>query len=367
MANALKARFAPQSGAQPDLVIDRHAAARLALDGRGDSRHSVIAQVTVYFSRGVAAFRSAEGRPWHVTFKNERAIDAGGPARELLAETAASIFHRTSQLFVAAPDGRHFVPLGSARIEYWGIGVFIALVIRCGLPQNLPFAPFIWKFVAGEQVTADDVTDIDPHLRDAFRQPTAWTVRMWDGSNRRIIGHFDGPVTREEVPLYIAKSVEMRIDAIRPSLKQMRKGFRANTGLKKDPLLRGSLLSRLAQGNPSLSVEELRQISDITVDFPSGNQDPHIQRFWRAVARFTDEQRVLLLKFMTGTTRIPYTGGSTQFRLKIAHEHGGNPDAILPRAATCFNKLYLPRYSTDEIAYNKILYAVQNCATMEET
>jgi hypothetical protein len=367
LANALLTRFAAQVGSPPDLVIDRHSAARLVLDGRGDFKHSIISQVTAYFNRGVAAYRCRENKLWHVTFKNEQALDAGGPARELLAETAASIFQRTSQLFALAPDERHFVPLGNARIEYWGIGVFIALLIRCRLPQNLPFAPFIWKFIAGEQITDNDITDVDPHLRDVFRQPTGWTVRMWDGSVRRIIGHFDGAVAREEVPLYIAKCVEMRIDAIRPSLKQMRKGFEANTGLKQDPLLRGSLLSRLAQGKASLSVEDLRQISDITEDFPAGHQDPHIQRFWRTVARFTDEQRMLLLKFMTGTTRIPYSSGSTQFRLKIAHEHRGNPDTNFPRSSTCFNKLYLPHYSTDEIAYNKILYAVQNCATMEET
>jgi hypothetical protein len=368
LAIALKARFASQVGSQPELVIDRHLAARLVLDGRGDSKHSIITQVTNYFNRvGVGAFRGADSRPWQVIFRNERAIDAGGPARELLAETAVSIFHRTSQLFVLAPDDRHFVPLGTTRIEYWGIGVFLAMLIRCGLPQNLPFAPFIWKFIAGEQITANDISDVDPHLRDALRQPTVWTVQMWDGSVRRIMGHFDTPVTREEIPLYIAKCIEMRLDALRPSLRQMRKGFRANTGLKKDALLRGPLLSRLAQGNPSLTVEEMRQISDITTDFRSGNQDPFIQRFWRAVARFTDEQRVLLLKFMTGTTRIPYSGGSTPFRLKIASEPGGNPDALLPRASTCFNRLYLPRYSTDEIAYVKILYAVQNCATMEES
>jgi hypothetical protein len=302
-----------------------------------------------------------------VTFKHERAVDAGGPARELLSETASSIFHRTSELFVTAPDERHFVPLGNSRVEYWGIGVFIALLIRCGLPQNLPFAPFIWKFIAGEQITAKDITDVDPQLRDVFQQPTGWTVRMWDGSIHRIMGHFDALVAREEIPLYIAKCVEMRIDAIRPSLKQMRKGFRANAGLKKDPLLRGSLLSRLAQGNPSLSVAEIYQISDVSDDFPSGNRNPHIQRFWRVVAHFTDEQRVLLLKFITGTTRIPYAGGSSQFRIKIEPCHGGNPDTILPRASTCFNRLYLPLYSTDDIAQNKILYAVQNCMTMEQT
>ena len=41
------------------------------------------------------------------------------------------------------------------------------------------------------------------------------------------------------------------------------------------------------------------------------------------------------------------------------------PDESLPTASTCFNRLHLPTYSDDDIAYQKILYAIQFCQTME--
>jgi hypothetical protein len=339
----------------------------LSIQGSGDVRQSIISQLNTHFKGDPSKFRSSDPRPWQVHFKDEQAIDAGGPARELLTETAASIFHRTSLLFVLAPDERHFIPTGGTRDEFFGVGVFIGMIIRCGMPQDMPFAPLVWKYLAGDRLTSPDLTEVDPDLGRCFANPTNWIVRMWDGTTRKVPGHFDGQVTREERSLYVAKCTQMRIDAIRPSLKLMRRGFRANLGLKRDPLLRWALLARLVQGNPTLSVEEMCQICEVVIgDFPGGPANEHVQRFWRVVARFTDEQRILLLRFMTGTTRIPYTSGAQPFKLKLAGHPSGRTETALPNAATCFNKLYLPMYPSDEIAYQKILYAVQNCQTMEE-
>jgi hypothetical protein len=40
-------------------------------------------------------------------------------------------------------------------------------------------------------------------------------------------------------------------------------------------------------------------------------------------------------------------------------------DTRLPTAATCFAKLNLPPYSTPDIAFQKITYAIETCDTME--
>ena len=75
---------------------------------------------------------------------------------------------------------------------------------------------------------------------------------------------------------------------------------------------------------------------------------------------------MLLFKFITTLTRLPTSSGSDkEFVIKIDPLKSENPDQMLPTASTCFNRLHLPLYSNEEIAYEKILYAVQFCQTME--
>jgi hypothetical protein len=148
----------------------------------------------------------------------------------------------------------------------------------------------------------------------------------------------------------------------------MRKGFRENIGFKRHPLLTGVLLSRLAQGNPQISVEALRSRTKIVVKeghFPLSVEDPFVTRFWLAVGKLAPEERRLLLKFITTLTRLPNTTIFPDFWIKIDAWQGRNPDEALPTASTCFNLLHLPRYTDDDIALAKIRYAIRNCQTME--
>jgi len=70
--------------------------------------------------------------------------------------------------------------------------------------------------------------------------------------------------------------------------------------------------------------------------FDLGYHDNHpvMQWFWTAIERFSNEQRLRLLQFVTGTSSIPYEGfaalrGSTGPR-KFCVEKWGKPNS-LPR------------------------------------
>ena len=71
-------------------------------------------------------------------------------------------------------------------------------------------------------------------------------------------------------------------------------------------------------------------------EYRSGYHDAHpvIEWFWSSISRFTNEQRLRLLQFVTGTSSIPYEGfaalrGSTGPR-KFCIEKWGRPNS-LPR------------------------------------
>jgi hypothetical protein len=318
-----------------------------------------------------------------VSFVGEPAIDAGGPGRELLTEAAASIFERTSKLVVQTPNGRRqagdfrdcFIPFettGMRGHDYHAAGIIVGIILRSGLAQDLPFAPIVWKHLAGEKIRADDVLAIDDDLRLLLKslkekpRLMEWSGEDWNGRLVILPGHSPGEiVTERDIDRYCSECVQYRLVRLKPILKLIRTGFRTNVGFKRSTLLTGALLSRMAQGLSLITVENLRSITVYAKAVNGGQEHPLMRRFWRVVARLQPEERKLLMKFVTGLTRLPNARLNPDFRMIIDIMNSPHPDQALPTAATCFQTLHLPEYSNDDICRAKLLYAIQFCQTME--
>jgi hypothetical protein len=370
-------------------TIDRHAAHQLVLAGRGDSSKSVISQLSSVFRKIGVSHLQCKKRPWKVKFLGEYAIDAGGPTRELMTETASSIFEATSKLAIPTPNNRRqvgqfrdtFIPFDKVNRrtdDFKAIGNFLGVVLRTGFSQDLPFAPLVWRYFANEPIRREDILSIDDMLRDHFRHLTEecqtanfedrimaqWVVETWDGNVQTLPGHSPGGVVKGiELEQYFDECIQFRIMSVRPFLSIIRKAFRENIGFKKHPLLTGALLSRMAQGSSVITAMQLKSIT-VYADY-DGPSDQYITRFWRAVDRFNSEQTKLLMKFITTLTRLPNPSINPEFKIQIDRMNARSPDQSLPTASTCFNRLHLPMYTDDEICYQKLLYAIQFCQTME--
>jgi hypothetical protein len=320
---------------------------------------------------------------WKATFVGEPAIDAGGPGRELLTEAAASIFERTSKLVVQTPNGRHqagdfrecFIPFettGMRSQDYHTAGIVIGVILRSGFAQDLPFAPIVWKFLAGEKIKADDVLAIDHDFRLLLKslkeEPrlVEWSVEDWNGQVVILPGHGPGDfVTERDIDRYCSECVQYRLFHLKPILKLIRTSFRTNVGFKRSPHLTGALLSRMTQGLNLITVEHLKNITVYAKAVNNGQEHPLMRRFWRVVTILQPEERKLLLRFVTGLTRLPNARLNPDFRMVIDIMNSPHPDQALPTTATCFQTLYLPDYSNDDICRAKLLYAIQFCQTME--
>jgi len=88
--------------------------------------------------------------------------------------------------------------------------------------------------------------------------------------------------------------------------------------------------------------------------------------FWRIVESYSEEMRARLLQFVTGSSRVPLQGfkalqGSTGaagprlFTLHLVEVDTNN----LPKAHTCFNRLDLPPYTSEEKMSDKLTQAVE--------
>jgi hypothetical protein len=329
--------------------------------------------------------------PWRVSFTGEEAVDAGGPRRELFFEISSSIFEPTSAIFVLSPNGRYhtgsfrevYVPhtslrQGDAARIYHAVGVFLGIVIRCGFPQHIPFAPLVWKIIAREKLLARDVTLIDDRLRDLVvrvrqakndpdfveRFNLRWEYEGWDGNIYALRRPSACPVvTGSQVEDWVSAVFRARLDSLTQWTRHIISGFIDNIGAADRPFVTGALISTLVQGSNVVTTEELKRIISF-VGFESDRIG--IQNFWAAVARMTNEQRCLLLKFVTTLPRLPSPRTNPRFTITIMRMEGAG-DSRLPGASTCFNKMYLPVYSTPQIAFEKIVFAIESCVTMENS
>lgn len=91
---------------------------------------------------------------------------------------------------------------------------------------------------------------------------------------------------------------------------------------------------------------------------PYSSTHPNIKNFWKIVAEMSQQQQRRLLRFITGSDRVP-AGGVQNIGLKIIPN--GDDDSRLPSAHTCFNILCLPAYSLKEILMNRLLCAIECC------
>lgn len=95
-------------------------------------------------------------------------------------------------------------------------------------------------------------------------------------------------------------------------------------------------------------------------------ETPQVVWFWNIVGSYSEEMRARLLQFVTGSSRVPLQGfkalqGSTGaagprlFTLHLVDVDPGN----LPKAHTCFNRLDLPPYPSEEKMMDKLTQAVE--------
>jgi ubiquitin-protein ligase E3 C len=126
-----------------------------------------------------------------------------------------------------------------------------------------------------------------------------------------------------------------------------------------------SELQTLIGGDSSeIDVEDLRlntlyggvyQIGD------DGQEHPTIQLFWKVLKDLDDSDRRKVLKYVTSTPRAPLLGFS-QLNPRFSIRDAGGDETRLPSTSTCVNLLKLPRYSTEAVLRQKLLYAVNSGA-----
>ncbi|CAF4954046.1 unnamed protein product, partial [Rotaria socialis] len=94
----------------------------------------------------------------------------------------------------------------------------------------------------------------------------------------------------------------------------------------------------------------------------------YVQRFWKVLSEmFNEEQKKLFLKFVWGRNTLPSRDEyfTENFSINLLMRDECEADKMLPRSHTCSFVLHLPSYSTVEVMYERLNYAITHCSSID--
>ena len=176
----------------------------------------------------------------------------------------------------------------------------------------------------------------------------------------------DIPVTNQNRLVYISYIALYRLQA-QPALQT--NAFLQGLGQIIQPswlsMFNQSELQTLVGGESGdIDVSDLRRntlYGGLYVIGDDNEEHPTIKLFWEVLSKMSNEERQMVLKFVTSTPRAPLLGFS-HLNPRFSIRDSSEDQERLPSTSTCVNLLKLPRYSSAQTLREKLLYAVSSGA-----
>jgi hypothetical protein len=391
--NALATRLVTETNAKGEdlrLTVNRATAARHTAEQDPSGLKTLFGQTfSLLHAQHPRLFRTSH-RFWNVVFAGEGAEDVGGPYREHLSSMCTELMSPALQLFVATPNNAHNVgehrdalvpspsataPLHLAMFRF--VGQLMGGAMRCGEPLSLYFPPGVWRALASLPCGEADLRHTDqmcvqccdefralaasgPGAADTFNEAFAtetFTTQLSDGSTKELVpGGAETRVTFERCDEYVSAVVAARLGEASAQLDAMREGLCTVVPRAALVLLDPAEFELRVCGRPDYTVAELRETTTLE---GLTHEDARVRFLWAVLEDASPAQRRMFLKFVSGRERLPV-------RLRVLPLPApGDANQMLPRAATCFFALELPKYTTLEALRDKLIFAITNCVDID--
>uniref|UniRef100_A0A8C4HR59 E3 ubiquitin-protein ligase HACE1 n=1 Tax=Dicentrarchus labrax TaxID=13489 RepID=A0A8C4HR59_DICLA len=316
-----------------------------------------------------------------VRFHGEEGMGQG-VVREWFDILSNEIINPDYALFTQSADGTTFQPNSNSSVNpdhlnyFQFAGHILGLALYHRQLVNIYFTRSFYKHILGIPVNYQDVSSIDPE----YAKNLQWILDN-DISDLGLELTFSVETdvfgAMEEVPLkpggtsilvtqdnkaeYVQLVTELRMTrAIQPQINAFLQGFHTFIPASLIQLFDEYELELLLSGMPEIDVQDWCRNTEYTSGYDP--QEPVIQWFWEVVKSLTQEERVLLLQFVTGSSRVPHggfaylMGGSGLQKFTIAAvPYTSN---LLPTSSTCINMLKLPEYPSQEVLRDRLLVAL---------
>jgi len=243
------------------------------------------------------------------------------------------------------------------------------------LPFN--FSSIIWKALANEKPTLNDIYAIDSttlytltQLREFKSEHQSsfasieldFNCKSLDG---RIIDLIENgsnvPVTYERKDEYCRLLEEYRLHEFDLQLNAMRKGLSMIVPIKLLTLMTWEEVAMFVTGKPGAM--DLTLLKKHTTFKRWNGNEPTVMWLWELLEEMEPEDQAAFLKFTWGRTRLPLSSESFIQPFKLTKR--SSDQNAYPISHTCFFELEIPEYTSKEIMKEKILYAFTQCTTID--
>jgi len=329
-----------------------------------------------------------------IEFHGEPGVDAGGLEREWFALVTTELFRPETGLFTCSGSetlgAYHINPTSGAQnpqhLSYFRfIGRFIGKAILGEQSIDANFSVPLRKQMLSMPVTFSDLEFVDEELyRNLLWLKTNdqvsnlcldFSISYPGVGNQAPVeyelkpGGADIPVTDENKEEYLQLRLRHRLlDSIKPQLENLLTGLYEVIPADLLSVFDYQELDLLLCGVPDIDVKDWKENTEYMGLYrKQGASHKVIRWFWKAVESMSHEERIRLLQYTTGCSRLPSQGfkalQSTDGRYrKFNIQSIYKSDSVYPRAHTCFNKLDLPLYDSQREldAYLSVVINMEN-------
>ncbi|CAF0759432.1 unnamed protein product [Adineta steineri] len=248
----------------------------------------------------------------------------------------------------------------------------------------------LWKQLVREQITSEDIEAIDiqsftminemektmsendqsidlDDVLSSILDELRFEVVSSNGSTFELVPNGQEiPVTIANFKEYCASYRNYRLNEFHRQIEFIRQGLYSIIPGYFLSLFTGSELEEAVCGKGEIDVELLKRNTNYGSAY---SQDaPCIQRFWIVLSiLFTEEQKKLFLKFVWRRCTLPNRDEdfTTRFTINGFDITNGPVDGALPRSHTCSFVLDLPEYSSTDVMYDRLNYAITYCSSID--
>ncbi|XP_078688080.1 putative E3 ubiquitin-protein ligase HERC1 isoform X3 [Branchiostoma floridae x Branchiostoma belcheri] len=332
-------------------------------------------------------------RAWKVKLVGEGADDAGGVFDDTITEMCQELETGVIDLLLPTPNSSAEVGCNRDRFilnpsattqdhlhQFKFLGVLFGVAIRTKKPLDLHLAPMVWKQLAGMPLTIDDIEDVDAlfvqslrSIRDidksgvtseTFHEVIPLDCFEGQSVDGRFVPIIPGgrsiPLTFHNRKEYVERALQYRLHEIDRQVSAVREGMAWIVPVTLLSLQTARHLESMVCGMPDISVDILKKV----VRYREIDDNHHlVQWFWQTLEQFSNDERILFMRFVSGRSRLPANIADISQRFQIMKvDRTGDG---LPTAQTCFFQLRLPPYSSQEVMAERLRYAINNCRSID--
>ncbi|KAG8252876.1 putative E3 ubiquitin-protein ligase herc1 [Homalodisca vitripennis] len=363
------------------------------------AKHRATKPIFTQVARQVVKMRPADlrlpSRAWKVKLVGEGADDAGGVFDDTMTEMCEELICGTVPLLIPTPNATNETgynqdkflvnpSLSLARPQHlvWFqfLGILFGVAIRTKKPLALNLSPLVWKLLVQEPVTVTDLEENDSlyaqslrAIRDIhlagiteanfheFIPVECFEGTSWTGQSVPIVpGGRSIPLSFHSRHQYVDQAINFRLHEMDLQVAAIREGMSWLVPVPLLSLVTAAYLEQLVCGVAHISISQLRKIARYR-DLDENNT--LVQWLWTVLEGFSDSERVLFMRFVSGRSRLPANLADLSQRfqiMKVERTIDG-----LPTAQTCFFQLRLPPYSCVERMAERLRYAINNCRSID--